>query len=141
MRLDAGGIAKGYAAQQALQSLKLKRALVAVSGDLAVGDPPPGRGGWRIEAQGRVLELRNVCVSTSGSSEQYFESGGRRYSHIIDPRSGQPIDTVHSVTVIHKHGAFADALATAHTVTATRSEVVCYTPLKSGCDVVRSFRH
>lgn len=141
MRLDAGGIAKGYAAQEALRALRLKRALVAVSGDLAIGDPPPGRAGWKIEAQGRVFELRNVCVSTSGSSEQYFEEGGKRYSHIIDPRTGWPIATAHSITVIHKQGAWADALSTAHTVTAKQSQVVCYTPTTQACDVVLSSRH
>lgn len=140
MRLDAGGIGKGYAAAEALRALRVKRALVAVSGDLAMGDPPPGRAGWRVEAQGRVFELRNVSVSTSGSGEQYFEEGGKRYSHILDPRTGWPVDTAHSVTVIHKDGAWADALSTALTVTAKESAVVCYTPTAQACDVVHSSR-
>ncbi|MBL8216042.1 MAG: FAD:protein FMN transferase [Bryobacterales bacterium] len=140
MRLDAGGIAKGYAAAEALRALGVTRALVAVSGDLAIGDPPPGRAGWKIEAQGRVFELSNVSVSTSGSSEQYFEAGGKRYSHIVDPRTGWPLETARSVTVIHKDGAWADALSTALTVTANKSQVVCYTPTAQACDVEHSSR-
>lgn len=127
MRLDAGGIAKGFAAQQALRvlaAMELPRALVAVSGDIAVGDSPPGTSGWRIEAQGQVLTLRNCAVSTSGSSEQFFEAAGRRYSHIIDPRTGMPLNHQRSVTVIHREGAWADALATAYTVSGEKSGIV-----------------
>src|SRR5262249_52761384 len=78
MRLDLGGIAKGYAADQALLLLKrrgLNRALVAASGDIAVGDPPPGQAGWKIALAPidagtnqfeRTLLLHNAGVSTSG---------------------------------------------------------------------------
>jgi thiamine biosynthesis lipoprotein len=98
MKLDLGGIAKGFAAQEALRLLPA-RSLVAVSGDLALGDPPPDRAGWRVEAQGKMLDLRNVCVSTSGGLYQG--------NHIIGMRPNA------SATVIAKDGAVADALATA----------------------------
>jgi thiamine biosynthesis lipoprotein len=131
MQLDPGGIAKGYAAEEALKVLYkmgIRQALVAVSGDLALGDPPPNQEGWRIEAQGRILTLSNCSVSTSGSSEQFWIApNGKRYSHIIDPRTGYPLETTTSVTVVHKHGAWADALATALTIQNHPIPIVCYT--------------
>src|SRR5205085_7482430 len=72
MRLDVGGIAKGYAADEALSVLTragIRSALVAMSGDLAFSDPPPGRHGWRIDCGGDVRELSNAAVSTSGPAE------------------------------------------------------------------------
>ena len=120
MRLDLGGIAKGYAADAALavlQQFGIRRALVAVSGDLAIGDPPPGKDGWQIEITGgRVLELRNSGVSTSGDSEQNWMIGEKRYSHILDPRTGKPLDQAREVTVVSDSPVISDALATAITV-------------------------
>ena len=60
-----------------------------------------------------VLRLRNCSMSTSGSEEQFFESEGRRYGHIIDPRTGWPSESVTSVTVVTDSAAVSDALATA----------------------------
>ncbi|MBL8178321.1 MAG: FAD:protein FMN transferase [Bryobacterales bacterium] len=126
MQLDLGGIAKGYAADEALTLLRasgIRRALVAVSGDLAIGDPPPRKSAWQIEiAGGRVLELHNCGVSTSGDSEQHFDIGGTRYSHILDPRSGLPLSTRREVTVVTDRCALSDALATAISVTGTTYE-------------------
>ncbi|HWH68682.1 MAG TPA: FAD:protein FMN transferase, partial [Candidatus Sulfotelmatobacter sp.] len=90
MRLDLGGIAKGYAADQALLSLKsrgIDRALVAASGDIAVGNPPPGQPGWKVGISAiddrtngitRSVLLRNAGISTSGDTEQFIEIGGVR---------------------------------------------------------------
>ncbi|MBS1823984.1 MAG: FAD:protein FMN transferase [Acidobacteria bacterium] len=121
MKLDLGGIAKGYAADAALDVLRasgVRRALVAVSGDLAIGDPPPGREGWQVEiAGGRVLELKNCGVSTSGDEEQHWEIGGKRYSHIVDARTGKPLEASREVTVVTERSAISDALATAICVT------------------------
>ena len=121
MKLDLGGIAKGYAADAALEALRLagvRRALVAVSGDLAIGDPPPGKEGWQVEiAGGRVLELRNCGVSTSGDREQHWEIGGKRYSHIVDARTGKPLEDSREVTVVTERAAVSDAIATAICVT------------------------
>ncbi len=124
MRLDLGGIAKGYAADQALAVLKgrgLARALVAASGDIAVGDPPPGRRGWKVAITGlnsptlgkagRVL-LRNAGISTSGDAEQFIEIGGTRYSHIVDPATGLGLTQRIQVTIIAPCATTTDALAT-----------------------------
>jgi len=119
MQLDAGGIAKGFAADEALAVLArkgIRRALVAVSGDLAFGDPPPGRRGWRIEAVGRVMELRNAAVSTSGDESQHLDVAGRRYSHIVDPVTGEGLIGVAAISVVARRGIEADALATAASV-------------------------
>jgi thiamine biosynthesis lipoprotein len=123
MQLDLGGIAKGYAADEALAAtrrLGIRSALVAMSGDLAFSDAPPGRRTWRIEAAGRVLELTNAAVSTSGDDEQHLDLDGRRYSHIVDPATGEPLADSFPVTVIARRGIDADALATALSVLGPR---------------------
>lgn len=124
MRLDLGGIAKGYAADQALQLLKgrgLDRALVAASGDIAIGNPPPAQPGWKIGISGinqrtngitRTVLLRNAGVSTSGDTEQFIEIGGVRYSHILDPATGLGLTNRIQATVIARDATSSDALAT-----------------------------
>ena len=128
MQLDLGGIAKGYAADQALAVLRsqgLSRALVAASGDIAVGDPPPGQWNWRVAVgkldatngePARILYLNNAAVSTSGDAEQFVEIGGRRYSHIVDPRTGVGLTNRLQVTVIGRRATDTDAFATAVSV-------------------------
>ncbi|HKP10720.1 MAG TPA: FAD:protein FMN transferase [Blastocatellia bacterium] len=128
MRLDLGGIAKGYAADAALAVLKqhgVTSALVAAGGDIVVGDAPPGSRGWTVavrsitatdEASMIHLRLANAAVSTSGDAEQFVEINGTRYSHIIDPRTGQPLTGRRSVTVVARDGTTSDALATAASV-------------------------
>jgi len=128
MQLDLGGIAKGFAAEEALAVLRqqgINRALVAGGGDIAVGAPPPGKEGWRIgiaplespdAPPTHFLMLRDAGVSTSGDSEQYVEIGGRRYSHIIDPRTGEALKGRRSVTVVAPRATDTDSLATAISV-------------------------
>jgi FAD:protein FMN transferase len=127
MRLDLGGIAKGFAADEALAEIRklgLTRALVRASGDIAVGDPPPGENGWRIaiaslnpdDPPSRFVRLANRAISTSGDSRQHLIVGGRRYSHIIDPRTGMGVEGRSSVSVIARTGMEADSLATAVSV-------------------------
>jgi FAD:protein FMN transferase len=128
MLLDLGGIAKGYAAGEALKVLKrrgIESALVAAGGDIAVSAPPTGKRGWNIgiswpESSGkpprRFLLLRDAAVSTSGDAEQYVEIGGKRYSHIVDPKTGTGLLDRSSVTVIAPNGAASDGLATAVSV-------------------------
>jgi thiamine biosynthesis lipoprotein len=125
IRLDVGGIAKGYAADEALKVLKgrgLDRALVAASGDIAIGSPPPGEPGWKVGVTGidsqtnmlaRSLVLANAGVSTSGDSEQFIEIGGVRYSHIVDPRTGLGLTHRVQATVIGPNATTTDAAATA----------------------------
>jgi len=127
MRLDLGGIAKGYAADEALRVVRacgLPRALVRASGDIAAGEPPPDERGWRVglaplnpdEPPVRFIALAGAAVSTSGDARQHLVVDGRRYSHIIDPRTGLGVAGRSSVTVIAPQGALADSLATAISV-------------------------
>ena len=131
MALDVGAIGKGYAASEALAVLRkrgIRRALVAVSGDLAFGDAPPGQRGWRVDIHNddpalagvpRVLQLTNAAVSTAGPSEQHLDLGGRRYSHVIDPSSKMGLVNDITVTVIARSGLDADGLDTAVSVVGT----------------------
>jgi FAD:protein FMN transferase len=126
MRLDLGGIAKGAILQDAVRALRaqgIASALVEAGGDIVVGDAPPGRRGWTIEAAGasstvqrRAAALTNAALATSGSSAQFVEIDGIRYSHIVDPRTG--VGLTHQLTayVISPDAATADALATALSV-------------------------
>jgi thiamine biosynthesis lipoprotein len=121
MQLDVGGIAKGYAADEALAALihlGIRSALVAASGDLAFSDPPPGERGWRIGigSSDRVLELSNAAVSTSGDAEQHLDADGKRYSHIIDPATHMGLTTGITVTIVAPHGIDADGISTAVSV-------------------------
>jgi thiamine biosynthesis lipoprotein len=118
MQLDLGGIAKGFAADEALAVLRdrgVPSALVAVSGDVAIGDAPPGKKGWlvRLEPSYEVMTLRNVAVSSSGDSEQFLERDGMRYSHVIDPHTGLGLTSRIAVSVTAATGLLADPLATA----------------------------
>lgn len=127
MRLDFGGIAKGYACDAALAAMRnagVTRALVNGGGDLALGEPPPGQAGWRIgvaplqpdDPPSRVLHLARCGVATSGDAWQFTEIDGTRYSHILDPRTGLGIESRSSVTVLAPDGMAADALASAVSV-------------------------
>jgi thiamine biosynthesis lipoprotein len=122
MQLDLGGIAKGYAADEGLRVLRqegVTRALVAAGGDIAVSGSPPDTAGWTIgiapledpnQKPSRYLLLHDAAVSTSGDAEQHVEIGGKRYSHIVDPRTGIGLIGRQSVTVIARHGIMADSL-------------------------------
>jgi thiamine biosynthesis lipoprotein len=126
MQLDAGGIAKGYAGDQAIEALRragIRSALVAVSGDVVMSDPPPGQTGWRVKVQGEVHSLANAAVSTSGDEFQFVEIDGVKYSHIVDPRTGLPLRDSVPVSVIARTGIEADSLATAYAVQGKRGIV------------------
>ena len=124
MLLDFGAIAKGFAADMALEVIRgqgISSALVAASGDIAASDPPPGKPGWRVGLEWphsaypdrpQVLWLENAAVSTSGDTEQFVEIGGIRYSHIIDARTLRALTRRVTVSVIARHGLDADPLAT-----------------------------
>lgn len=128
MHLDVGGMAKGYAVDEAMKVLKkqgITRALVAAGGDIAAGEPPPGESGWRImitplDAEGapppRFVMLRNSAVSTSGDTHQRVEIDGVRYSHIVDPRTGVGITDHSLVSVLAPDCTTTDLLETTVTV-------------------------
>jgi thiamine biosynthesis lipoprotein len=121
LAIDAGGIGKGYAADEALQVLRdrgLAAALVALGGDIAAGDPPPGQLGWVVAIPrltgGEPFSIRLVraAASTSGDAEQWMTVDGVRRSHVIDLRTGWPTTGRSSTTVVAARGLDADALST-----------------------------
>ncbi|NQT18567.1 MAG: FAD:protein FMN transferase [Planctomycetes bacterium] len=127
-KLDLGGIAKGYAVDLALAELAgrgITAGLVNAGGDIATLGGPPETGAWRIGIQKPdrrnerlpdVVHLTTGAVATSGDYERFVEIGGRRFSHIKDPRTGMPVEKIYSVTVIAPNATAADALATACSV-------------------------
>lgn len=127
MRLDLGGIAKGFAADRMFGVMKrhgFARTCIAAGGDLRLGDPPPGKAGWKVGLKTfdpvtpeEVVELSNCAVSTSGDLHQFVEIGGKRYSHILDPRTGRGLTERVAVSVIAPTATVSDGLATACCVT------------------------
>jgi thiamine biosynthesis lipoprotein len=140
MLLDLGGIAKGYAADEAIAALQahgIQRALVGGAGDIRASAPPPGRKGWVIaiapldpvgNSADRFFLLHDGAVSTSGDAEQHVEIGGVRYSHIVNPKTGLGLTAHSSVTVVAPNGMTSDSLATCVSVLGPRR----------GLDLVRS---
>jgi thiamine biosynthesis lipoprotein len=123
MRLDLGGIAKGYAADEALKtlhSLGIKHALVDGSGDMAMTIHPHAR--WKIfisdkeDHTDQFIHMQKGAVATSGDSYQFIEIKNNRYSHIIDPRTGIGVTNRCRVTIIAPDAMTADSLASAVTV-------------------------
>jgi thiamine biosynthesis lipoprotein len=123
MRIDVGGIGKGYAADRAVVMMQKAGALsgvVALSGDIKTFGRLPDGQGFPVGIQhprkeGAVLawiDLQDEAVSTAGDYERYFERDGIRYHHILDPRTLQPARGCQSVTVIAKDGVWADGLDT-----------------------------
>jgi FAD:protein FMN transferase len=123
VRLDLGGIAKGYAIDRALDVLRQAGAqggLVDVGGDLACFGLQPGGQPWLADVKdpdlpGSFVRLQVVdrAVATSGDYARWTEIAGKRYSHIIDPRTGRPADAARSATVVAPSAIVADVWATA----------------------------
>ncbi|MBR4835200.1 MAG: FAD:protein FMN transferase [Thermoguttaceae bacterium] len=123
VRFDVGGIAKGLALDEALATLRtfgIESALVDAGGDLRLGAAPPGKDGWTIGIAGLEKEgaafyrtLANVGVASSGDANRFLEIDGVRYSHIIDPRTGEPLTRRCVATVVAPSATAADALASA----------------------------
>jgi FAD:protein FMN transferase len=123
-KLDFGGIAQGYAADDCLKTLRsfgIKIALADAGGDIALGSSPPNTQGWEIEipqSSGvpKILHLKDCGITTSGAKYRYLEVNNKRYSHIIDPRTGWGLTTRVLVTVQAPNATVADAWATAISV-------------------------
>lgn len=113
MTVDVGGIGKGFAVDKAVESLKqsgVRAARVRAWGD-CFGF---GERDWTIEIEkGKRVTFRNQAVSTSGDYENFFESGGKHYAHIVDPRTGRPVEGMRSVTVKAASCTESDAWSTA----------------------------
>src|SRR5260221_8791553 len=111
MRLDVGGIAKGYTSMEALAIIRrrgLPHAMVGAAGDLSVGEPPPGRKAYRVgvdsmertDGPADYVNLRNASVSSAGDTERFVIIDGKRYSHILDPQTGLGLTARISASVI-----------------------------------------
>jgi len=128
MRLDLGGIGMGFTIDRTLALLRrrgVESALIDASGDIGVSAAPPHATGWKIAvspldpAAGtapEILLLAEAAITTSGDAHQGVEIDGRRYSHIVDPRTGLGVEGFSAVTVIAPNATTADALATAASV-------------------------
>lgn len=122
-QIDLGGIGKGYAVDRVHSVLKLNginSALINFAGNIYTFGTPPGKESWVIglqhprESEGLLgtFEIKDKAVSTSGDYEKFFTIEGKRYSHIIDPRTGNPVKGIVSVTIVTDNATRADALST-----------------------------
>ncbi len=123
MRIDVGGIGKGYAADRAAMEMKRAGAqggIVALAGDIKAFGALPNAKGFPVgikhpRDEGRLIaeiDLTDEAISTAGDYERFFERDGIRYHHILDPRTLQPSRTCQSVTVIGREGTVVDGLDT-----------------------------
>ncbi|HEX7859443.1 MAG TPA: FAD:protein FMN transferase [Verrucomicrobiae bacterium] len=123
MFLDFGGIGKGYAVDRAIEVLQgqgIWNAMVKAGGDLRVIGVPPEGDGWEVQIEDplkagkrKTVFLREGALSTSGNYENYFEVDGVRYSHILNPQTGLPVQGIASCTVTAATCTESDAYATA----------------------------
>jgi thiamine biosynthesis lipoprotein len=123
MRIDVGGIGKGYAADQAVEALRRAGAVagvVALSGDIKTFGRLPGGRKFPVGIQHprkerevlAFIDLEDEAISTAGDYERFFERDGIRYHHILDPKTLQPARSCQAVTVIAREGIWADGLDT-----------------------------
>ena len=131
VRLDFGAIGKGYAVDEMVRIAKkngITRGLVNFGGNIYAMDPPIGKKFWDVGVRKpgggseiiSKIDLVNKGVATSGDYERYFEHGGKRYSHIIDPRTGWPAEDVTSVVAVSRSATEADVFSTAVSVLGPR---------------------
>lgn len=124
VRIDLGGIAKGHAVDRAVAALRahgIDDALVDVSGNMIGLGSPAGRDHWTVGVRDpdtedqwfATLALADDAIATSGNYEQFVDVNGQRYGHVLDPRTGWPVDDLVSVTVVAPTAVEADAWATA----------------------------
>lgn len=129
MRLDVGGIGQGFAIDEALLILHrfgIHASLVDIGGDILADDPPPNRTGWRVgigsgnDADTTTILLNNAAITTSGDTYRFLEYQGKRYSHIMNPRSGLGLKHFVRATVLAPNGYQADALTKVFSVAGLR---------------------
>jgi FAD:protein FMN transferase len=126
MLIDPGGITKGYTADKAVEILKqqgIHGGLVAVAGDIKTFGLKPDGKPWKIGIRNpaaesseddiiATIELTDMAISTSGDYERFFFLDGKKYHHLINPKTGYPASECQSVSVIAKDGVFTDSFAT-----------------------------
>jgi thiamine biosynthesis lipoprotein len=124
MWIDVGAISKGYIADRAIEVLKkrgIQNVLIAAGGTICALGVKPDKSPWKIGIRHprkknsylTILSLVNKTVSTSGDYERFYKKNGKMRTHIIDPRTGLPVEHMQSVTVIAQEGVESDALSTA----------------------------
>ncbi len=147
MQLDLGGIGKGYAVDQALAVLRergIPAALADMGGNVGAYGAPPERDAWLVGIRdpsrpGKILpkpiRLLNQGIATSGDYEQFGLVAGRRESHILDPRTGRPIEGMTSVTVVARDATTADGYSTALSVLGPE-KAVAFAEKRPGVEVM-----
>jgi thiamine biosynthesis lipoprotein len=122
VEIDLGGIAKGYAVDRVASVLRRRgvaAALISAGGSSVYGlGAPPNHDGWTMAIEDPLesskiafsVQLRDRALSIAGSSEKFFEVEGKRYSHIMDPRSGRPVQGVLTVAVLSRTATSGDGL-------------------------------
>lgn len=139
MKIDLGGIAKGYAVDAAAGILRqsgVEHFLIDAGGDIYCAGKQEGKIPWKVGVQNPAkkdalideLKLTDKAVTTSGNYERFYEIGGKKFSHIIDPTTGYPQDLVQSATVIAPTAQEADAFSTA----------LCVLGAKKGIDIINA---
>lgn len=134
MYIDVGAFSKGYVADRAMEIINnngIKNALISAGGTVVACGKKPDKSSWKIGIRHprkedsflSFVELKDCAVSTSGDYEKYFKKKNKRLTHIIDPRTGMPVDRHQSVTVIAKTGVESDALSTALFVMGTKDGI------------------
>ena len=122
LKIDLGGIAKGFIADQLMLVLKrarIKQAAVVIGGEMVFTDSPPGKAGWTVGIERPShqilgsLTISNTALSTSGDSYQFFEQDNVRHAHLIDPSTKNPKTNRLNVTTLAPSAILADAWATA----------------------------
>lgn len=125
MKIGFGAMGKGYAANKAKVAMQaivgIKGGIVNAGGDLIAWGKSSKTEGWTIKIADpkdkhkmlAYLQLQNQAVVTSGDYEKFVQFNGKRYAHIIDPRTGYPTTGIKSVTIISPDAELSDALATA----------------------------
>lgn len=138
MRLDLGGITKGFAVEKMYQTFvyhELPICSIAAGGDLRVGDPPPGEKGWPLKIRHRhgqeqnIIGFQQAAASTSSDLNQSIEIEDKHYAHIIDPATGLGLTRPVSITVFSKSAVLSDSLATA----------LCVLPEEQGKQIAKRF--
>ncbi len=117
MRIDFGGIGKGYAEDEMMKILSqnnIKSAMIEAGGNILVSNSPPDSPkGWEITIGTKKVFVKNCGISTSGDVFQFVEIEGKKYAHILDPKTGIGFSNPHQVSVIAQDGASSDWLSTA----------------------------
>lgn len=134
---DLGAIGKGYAVDRAAEILNASRVehwlIHGGKSSALVRGGHAGHDGWPVALQNPLLPdrpygtllLKDAALSTSGTAVQWFRHAGKRYGHVLDPRTGWPVDAMLSVSVIAPQAALSDALSTAFFVLGVENALAC----------------